>query len=341
MSLSQRSRPAVSVLIRVRNEEAALRRLLKCLSTQELDRPFEVIVIDNDSDDESAGVARDMGARVFSLPKSLFGYGRAINAGVRLCRGELVVLLSAHSWPLGDDWLSRMVGAIEGGTVAAAFCRQVSDGKVCPEEQARFEQFGERSYELGRDELLRRYQAGEDVYDVCAFSNSATIVRCEVALRHPFRALPFAEDRAFALDCVLAGNTIAYLATASVAYRQPANFTNFYRIGRAGTIARHLIRKLGSDAIGIDPRPSEPGWKAVRRLYTPLVVLGRTIEVLLHDRSQLGRAIHYAALRGTTMLGIIVGELTWHRHRDASGFDSSVLLLADNGLSLIVPEDVA
>jgi hypothetical protein len=41
------------------------------------------------------------------------------------------------------------------------------------------------------------------------------------------------------------------------------------------------------------------------------------------------------------MLGIIVGELTWHRHRDERGFDSSVLLLADKGLSLIVPEDVA
>src|ERR1700719_2268664 len=96
MNLSERTQPLVSVLIRVHNEEPALRRL------------FEFLVIDNESKDESAEVAKRMGARVFTFPRSLFSYGRAINVGVRLCCGDLIVLLSAHSWPQGDDWLSRM-----------------------------------------------------------------------------------------------------------------------------------------------------------------------------------------------------------------------------------------
>src|SRR5207248_1196148 len=75
------SRSLISVLIRVRNEEHALRRLIECLRIQKLDRPFEVVVIDNESDDDSAKVARSMGARVFTFPRSLFGYGRAINVG--------------------------------------------------------------------------------------------------------------------------------------------------------------------------------------------------------------------------------------------------------------------
>lgn len=129
------TQPLVSVLIRVRNEEPALRRLFECLRIQRLDRPFEVVVIDNESEDESAAVARRMGARVFTFPRSLFGYGRAINAGVGLCRGDLIVLLSAHSWPQGDDWLSRMVHCVEDGGVAAAYCKQFADGKVCPQEK--------------------------------------------------------------------------------------------------------------------------------------------------------------------------------------------------------------
>src|SRR5207302_8760642 len=99
MSLSEGTQPLVSVLIRVRNEEHALRRLLDGLRVQKLDRPFEVVVIDNESDDESANVARTMGARVYSFPRPLFGYGRAINVGAKLCRGELIALLSAHSLP--------------------------------------------------------------------------------------------------------------------------------------------------------------------------------------------------------------------------------------------------
>ena len=174
----------------------ALRRLLECLRLQELDRPFEVVVIDNESDDESAKVARTMGARVFTFPRPHFGYGRAINFGVKLCRGELIVLLSAHSWPQGDDWLSRMVNAVEGGAVAAAYCRQRADGKVCQQEKTRFKVFAQHDYKLDKESLLQRCKSGEDVYKICCFSNAAAIVRREVALRFPFRDLPFAEDRA-------------------------------------------------------------------------------------------------------------------------------------------------
>lgn len=138
MNLSERTQPLVSVLIRVRNEEPALRRLFECLRIQRLDRPFEAVVIDNESEDESAEVARRMGARVFTFPRSLFGHGRAINFGVRLCRGDLIVLLSAHSRPQGDDWLSRMVHCVEDGGVAAAYGRQLADGKVCQQEKIRF-----------------------------------------------------------------------------------------------------------------------------------------------------------------------------------------------------------
>src|SRR5947209_18637126 len=101
---SEPTQSLVSVLIRVLNEEHALRHLFECLRIQKLHRPFEVVVIDNESDDGSAKVARAMGARGFTLSRSLFGYGRAINVGVTQCRGDLSVLLSSQSWPQGDGW---------------------------------------------------------------------------------------------------------------------------------------------------------------------------------------------------------------------------------------------
>src|SRR5256714_1009071 len=338
MNLSERTQSLVSVLIRVRNEEPALRRLLECLRIQKLDRPFEVVVIDNESDDESAEVARTMGARVFTFPRSHFGYGRAINFGIKLCRGELIVLLSAHSWPQGNDWLSHMVNGVEDGASAAAYCRQRADGKVCQQEKTRFKVFAQHDYKLDMESLLRRCKSGEDVYEICCFSNSAAIIRRDVALRFPFRDLPFAEDRAFVLDCVMAGHSIAYLSTASVAYQQPATFKSFYRIGWACNISKHLIRELGSKAIGTDLRKSELVRKVVRLLCKPLEIMGRILEALLRDRAQLGRATRYAAISCAMSLGCIVGELTWHRYRKTTCCDSSVLLIAEESIKIVAPE---
>src|SRR5437016_9992534 len=338
MNLSEPNQPLVSVLIRVLNEEHALRRLFECLRIQKFDRPFEVVVIDNESDDGSARVARAMGARVFTFPRSLFGYGRAINVGVQFCRGDLIVLLSAHSWPQGDDWLSRMVGCVEGRGVAAAYCRQLADGNVCQQEKARFNIFAEHNCKLDTEKLVQRCKSGEDVYEICCFSNAAAIVRREVALRFPFRDLPFAEDRAFVLDCVMAGYSISYLSTASVAYQQPASFRNFYRIGWACNVSKQLIRELGVEVIGTDLRKPELGRKIVRLLCKPLEIMGRTIEALLRDRSQLGRASRYATFSCAMSWGCIVGELTWHKYRKTICCDSSILVTAEKSINIVAQE---
>jgi rhamnosyltransferase len=334
MNLGEPTQQLVSVLIRVRNEEHALRRLLECLRMQKLDRPFEVVVIDNESDDGSARVARAAGARVFALPRSLFVYGRAINVGVELCRGDLIVLLSAHSWPEGDDWLGSMVNFVEGCNAAAAYCRQFADGKACWQEKVRFTAFGEHSYTLDKDTFLQRCKSGEDVCEICCFSNSAAIIRREVALAFPFRDLPYAEDRAFVLDCVMGGHSIAYLSTASVAYQQPADFRNFYRMGLACNVSKHLIRELASEATGINLRKSELSRLVVKLLCKPLEIMGWTIGALLWERSQLARVTRYAVVSAAMFLGCIVGELTWHRYRKTTCCDSSLLLIAKKSITV-------
>jgi glycosyltransferase involved in cell wall biosynthesis len=67
--------PIVSVVIPVRNDA---RRLAVCLaSLREQDYPsdrYEVIVVDNGSDDDSREVARTFGARVLYYPKLHVGH---------------------------------------------------------------------------------------------------------------------------------------------------------------------------------------------------------------------------------------------------------------------------
>ena len=128
------SKPAVSVLIRVRDEVERLRSTLRALSGQILDQPIEVVVLDNESADGSAQLALEHGARVFTFPRALFGYGRALNLGVEMCRGDIVVLLSSHSAPRSPSWLSDLVQPFaDDAAVGAVFCPSnsaVSHGSI-------------------------------------------------------------------------------------------------------------------------------------------------------------------------------------------------------------------
>jgi glycosyltransferase involved in cell wall biosynthesis len=70
------ARPWVSVIIPALNEEATIGKVVREIPQRLAD---EIIVVDNGSSDETAGYAREAGARVVSEPHK--GYGRACFAG--------------------------------------------------------------------------------------------------------------------------------------------------------------------------------------------------------------------------------------------------------------------
>jgi len=87
--------PAVSVLILTRNEAASLAILLPELARMmgQGDRTYEVVVIDADSPDGTAAVARRHNARVIAQMGG--GYASALHEGLAACRGHHIVTLDA------------------------------------------------------------------------------------------------------------------------------------------------------------------------------------------------------------------------------------------------------
>ncbi len=112
-------RMRASVVIRVRDEAAALATLLGLLAAQT--EPHEVIVVDSGSADGSADVARRCGARVLELPAAAFTFGGALNLGAAAAAAPIVVALSAHAFPRDAGWLTRMVEPFGDSAVACAF----------------------------------------------------------------------------------------------------------------------------------------------------------------------------------------------------------------------------
>src|SRR5262249_30641364 len=112
----------LSIVIRCRNEAVSLRSTCASLRAQKFDLSWEIIIVDNESDDETQQVAREFGARIVPISRREFSYGRAINVGIANARGELVMLLSAHSLPIGSYFLNSAVAPFADPEMAAVRC---------------------------------------------------------------------------------------------------------------------------------------------------------------------------------------------------------------------------
>jgi glycosyltransferase involved in cell wall biosynthesis len=82
----------VSVVIPAFNESQTVADLIQNIQRQYPD--FEIVVIDDGSADNTAEVAADAGARVFSHPYNI-GNGAAVKSGIRVATGDILVFMDA------------------------------------------------------------------------------------------------------------------------------------------------------------------------------------------------------------------------------------------------------
>ncbi|MEA4889973.1 MAG: glycosyltransferase [Clostridiaceae bacterium] len=104
--------PAVSVIIPARNEEKNLPLLLGDLSVQTWP-PFEIICVDDASEDATAEIARAYGAKLIALhhkPGGWIGKSWACQNGANAARGELLLFLDADV-RLGKDGIGKLMQA--------------------------------------------------------------------------------------------------------------------------------------------------------------------------------------------------------------------------------------
>ncbi|MEP4076960.1 glycosyltransferase [Haloferula sp.] len=103
------SAPTISVVVPARDEAENLGRLLPSLNGQTL-MPKEVLVVDDQSSDSTADVARSFGARVVdgvTPPEGWYGKPWACRQGVEVASGEVLLFLDADV-ELEEDALARM-----------------------------------------------------------------------------------------------------------------------------------------------------------------------------------------------------------------------------------------
>ena len=92
--------PRMSVIIPARNEEGNIVHLLESINEQTI-QPHEIIVVDDHSEDDTAGIALAHGAKVIpspDLPSGWLGKSWACQQGAAQATGEVFIFLDADTW---------------------------------------------------------------------------------------------------------------------------------------------------------------------------------------------------------------------------------------------------
>jgi glycosyltransferase involved in cell wall biosynthesis len=115
--------PTCSIIIRAYNEAAHLPRLLEGVARQTV-QDAEIILVDSGSTDATAAIARGYGARVVGIPPGEFTFGRSLNRGIAAASGEVIVIASAHVYPVYPDWLEKLTAPLADPAVALTYGKQ-------------------------------------------------------------------------------------------------------------------------------------------------------------------------------------------------------------------------
>jgi rhamnosyltransferase len=207
-----------SIVIRAFNEEKHLGRLLDGIAHQTL-ADVEIILVDSGSTDGTLQVAERYPVQVVHIPPGEFSFGRSLNLGVLHARAEIIVIASAHVYPVYPDWLERLLAPFDDGRVALAYGRQRGD---------------ERSKFSEGQIFAAWYPAHSDLQQSHPFCNNANAaIRRSLWQQHPYdETLSGLEDLAWANWAVAQGHRLAYVAEAEIVHvhdETPGGVYNRYR----------------------------------------------------------------------------------------------------------------
>jgi len=207
-----------SIVIRAYNEEKYIGRLLEGIQQQTI-KDVEILLVDSGSTDGTVSISESFGARVVRIPSSEFTFGRSLNLGIQEATGELIVIASAHVYPVYPDWLESLLRPFEDKNVALTY------GKQRGPDSAKFSE--QQIYQHWYPDISQWHQA-------TAFCNNANAaIRKNLWQLNPYdETLTGLEDLAWGKWAKEQGYAIAYMAEAEIIHvhnETPKGIFNRYR----------------------------------------------------------------------------------------------------------------
>lgn len=219
--------PRASIVIRAYNEAQHIERLLTGIKHQIFSgvpvRDIEVILVDSGSSDGTVERASQFSApfpiRVLHIQPEEFTFGRSLNLGIQHARSPLVVIASAHVYPVYPDWLEHLLAPFTDEQVVLTYGKQRG---------------GQASYFSEQQIFATWYPELSQLHQSHPFCNNANAaIRRHAWEHHPYdESLSGLEDLEWANWALHDGYAISYSAEAEIIHvhqESPRSVFNRYR----------------------------------------------------------------------------------------------------------------
>jgi glycosyltransferase involved in cell wall biosynthesis len=207
-----------SIVIRAYNEGKHIGRLLDGVRQQTV-KDVEIILVDSGSTDDTVLIAESYGAKIVHIQPKDFTFGRSLNLGIQAATRELVIIASAHVYPIYPDWLERLLEPFSVPAIGLTYGKQRgTDTSKFSEHQI----------------FARWFPDVSDLHQSHPFCNNAnSAIRRSLWETYPYdEALTGLEDLAWGKWLQSQGGGIAYVAEAEIIHihnETPKGIYNRYR----------------------------------------------------------------------------------------------------------------
>lgn len=245
----------VSIVIRGKNEEDWLGICLRAINKQTY-KNFEIIYVDNQSSDASVKIAREYGVKKIRHIKKYLP-GLAINKGIEISEGKLVVILSAHCIPTNQYWLSSMVTSLTKKNIAGSYGRQLPLPFTSPDDAR------DLLITFGNEDIIQKVEP--------FFHNANSIIKKSVWEKINFdKNITNIEDRDWAKKVQDKKFFIKYNSKGCVYHTHGLHQHGTKESFRAHSV-NNLIKKINSDEDKL------PEWFDIDKRICPIVLYGKNI----------------------------------------------------------------
>lgn len=216
---------SISVIIPTKNGGDLFRKSLQMILSQEIDFPFEIIVVDSGSTDQTLQLCTKYPVRLIQIPASSFNHSSTRNLAISMAQGDICVLTVQDAVPVDRKWLAKLVKPLmKNDRVAGVFGQQVSRddafslSKCCKllwyqewrnNWQQEYEQLPVEPYEW-------HTFSSEQKKEYARFDNVNSCIRKSVWQKIPFPDVAYAEDVAWAIKALTSGFSIFWQPNARV-----------------------------------------------------------------------------------------------------------------------------
>ena len=301
--MMRNDKPSVSVIVPVYNASSTLERCVESILAQTF-RDFELILVDDGSNDASPGICRDYSlrdSRVRVLTQPNRGVSAARNLGLENARGDDVAFCDSDD-TVRDFWLSSMTAeSAKAGMVVCGYnlIRQ-SDGSR--EEVT----LGHTEIFTDDDVLLETLISRRLLQFVWNKLFSMSVIR-DAGLRFDESFKVF-EDEHFVLGYVMCIRKVICIPSCAYDYRLPADFMKKYDFGiDAFRKVVELIYRIVGDTPGKLHLPSVVYWYKVAlaryaarhtfRQTEEYIAFARKLAKTFHDGPMNHLALRYLPMR--------------------------------------------